>query len=252
MSLAWVVGWASERWTRKRIAKLRATVARIGQQSTRDTERQKLFPREERRLRSYLALTLVLTRLHPRLADQLQPLRAHLERLVEQYIPETRLDEFRRRTRADVRKALARLAREKPRRQGGEPPPRRRAPAVEHLEFKEDQLFQRLARALVQRRKLLDLSQLELAEAAGVSPSFLCEIEGGHANPTWDVLTRLCAALDLTLTELLLAATLPRERLSAPQRRALDLLCGLLAQPSAALFDHAGPPKRRRGEGRRP
>lgn len=45
-------------------------------------------------------------------------------------------------------------------------------------------------------------SQMELAEAAGLHPTYLSGVERGRRNPTVTVLVHLAAALDVPVTEL--------------------------------------------------
>jgi len=56
--------------------------------------------------------------------------------------------------------------------------------------------FARLCR---ETRTMLDVTQLELAEAAGVSRSLIAEIEAGRGNPSLDVVSRIGDALGLEL-----------------------------------------------------
>lgn len=230
---------AAQPWTPKRVARLGARIAAIGRQRSRDIEDQKLFPDEELRLLNYAGLTASIARLQPELRGHLRPLQERLDQILEQFIPEDRQKEFRRSIRSGVRKVLDRVPKEK----ASAPQPARRrrrsqrkVEPVERLEAREDRLLRLLAKALVKRRKVCDFSQVELAERARISPSFLCEIEKGDANPTWETLARLCAELEITLPELILEATLPRERLTPEQRTAMDLLCDLLVQPQETIF----------------
>lgn len=59
-----------------------------------------------------------------------------------------------------------------------------------------------LGRAVRALRDECELSQEDLAHAADISVQYLSGIEGGHRNPTWDVLTRLAGALDVSLSQL--------------------------------------------------
>ena len=58
--------------------------------------------------------------------------------------------------------------------------------------------------AILDARRLNEISQAELARRAIVTPSYLCRIEKGEADGTIDVLRRLAAALGVsveTITE---------------------------------------------------
>jgi y4mF family transcriptional regulator len=57
-----------------------------------------------------------------------------------------------------------------------------------------------LGRVVRKRRQSLGLTQLELAELAGVGTRFVHEIERGSANPRLRGLLDVCKALGLDLT----------------------------------------------------
>ena len=48
-----------------------------------------------------------------------------------------------------------------------------------------------------ERREELDLSQKELAEKAGISHSFLCDIEQGRSKPSIDTALKIAEALNI-------------------------------------------------------
>lgn len=52
-----------------------------------------------------------------------------------------------------------------------------------------------LAEAIKQRRRLLKITQEDLAEIASVSLRSLKSIETGKANPTWNQMEKICEAL---------------------------------------------------------
>lgn len=54
-----------------------------------------------------------------------------------------------------------------------------------------------------QFRKQKDWSQEELAEAAGVDPKTIIQIEGGKRNPTLGTLQRIANALKVSLRDLI-------------------------------------------------
>ena len=57
-----------------------------------------------------------------------------------------------------------------------------------------------LALRITNRRKILGLTQTELAKHAGTSQTAVARLEAGQGNPTVDFIQRVCTALDLTLT----------------------------------------------------
>jgi transcriptional regulator with XRE-family HTH domain len=59
-----------------------------------------------------------------------------------------------------------------------------------------------LARVIRALREQRSLSQETLAHAAEITTSSFARIERGQANPTWLTVTRIAAALDVTLAEL--------------------------------------------------
>jgi len=54
---------------------------------------------------------------------------------------------------------------------------------------------------IVALRELQGLSSNRLSKAAGVSQSYLRDVETGKSQPTIDVLDKICLALDITLAE---------------------------------------------------
>jgi transcriptional regulator with XRE-family HTH domain len=59
-----------------------------------------------------------------------------------------------------------------------------------------------LGLAVREVRKRRGLSQEELAHASGLHPTYISGIERGLRNPTWASIGRLCAALDIRVSEL--------------------------------------------------
>ena len=53
---------------------------------------------------------------------------------------------------------------------------------------------------LAEARKILGLTQQELASRLGVSQAYISKLEGGEANPTLERIGRLLATLGLSLT----------------------------------------------------
>ena len=49
-----------------------------------------------------------------------------------------------------------------------------------------------------ERREQLGISQKELAEKAGISQSFLCDIEQGRCKPSIDTAIKLAQVLDVS------------------------------------------------------
>ena len=48
-------------------------------------------------------------------------------------------------------------------------------------------------------RRELDISQAHLAEQAGITQSYLSQIESGHKRPGWKVMERICLTQDVPL-----------------------------------------------------
>ena len=51
-------------------------------------------------------------------------------------------------------------------------------------------------------RSLKELSQEDLALEAGINKNYLSDLERGTRNPSLKILERICAALEITLSEL--------------------------------------------------
>jgi transcriptional regulator with XRE-family HTH domain len=59
-----------------------------------------------------------------------------------------------------------------------------------------------LGEAIRQLRRKQGATQKELAEDAGLTVATLSLIERGLANPTWDTVKKIAAALDLSMAEM--------------------------------------------------
>lgn len=68
------------------------------------------------------------------------------------------------------------------------------------MEYEANQIDATLAERLKALRNLRDLTLYELAGRSGVSRAMISRIERGEASPTAQLLSRLCAALDVTLS----------------------------------------------------
>ncbi|WP_268891294.1 MULTISPECIES: helix-turn-helix transcriptional regulator [Erysipelothrix] len=51
-------------------------------------------------------------------------------------------------------------------------------------------------------RKAKNLSQIDVANAVGVSRQTIISVENGNYNPTLDLCIRICKLLDVTLNDL--------------------------------------------------
>lgn len=58
-----------------------------------------------------------------------------------------------------------------------------------------------LSKRIVQLREMQGISTNKLANKAGVSQSYLREIELGSKNPTIEILSYICEALNITLSQ---------------------------------------------------
>lgn len=66
-----------------------------------------------------------------------------------------------------------------------------------------DQFFATIGSRILELRKTLNMSQEALAEAAGIDRTHMGFIEQGRRRPTLVTLVKICAALNIKLTELL-------------------------------------------------
>jgi transcriptional regulator with XRE-family HTH domain len=55
---------------------------------------------------------------------------------------------------------------------------------------------------IARRRKLMKLTQVELAERSGLTQGNVARVEAGKYNVTLDVLTKICTVLNCTPTSL--------------------------------------------------
>jgi transcriptional regulator with XRE-family HTH domain len=70
-----------------------------------------------------------------------------------------------------------------------------------------------LARAIRKIRTDANLSQRDLAQRMELDPSQMSRLERGDANPSWDTVRRIAAALEVSLAELAQLAEEFEERL---------------------------------------
>ena len=63
-------------------------------------------------------------------------------------------------------------------------------------------ILSQLGRRIAYIRKSKRISQLELSIDSDISKSYLSDLECGRRNPSVMVLSRICAALEITLEEL--------------------------------------------------
>jgi transcriptional regulator with XRE-family HTH domain len=63
-------------------------------------------------------------------------------------------------------------------------------------------ILSQLGRRIAYLRKSKRISQLELSIDSDISKSYLSDLECGRRNPSVMVLSRVCAALEITLEEL--------------------------------------------------
>jgi transcriptional regulator with XRE-family HTH domain len=100
-----------------------------------------------------------------------------------------------------------------------------------------------LGERLRRRRKILGLTAKRLARAAGVSPSYISQIERGkQTGPSLDVLGALAAALEVSLDTLLGMPAEEQPGAIPLELAALSVDLGLSAQTTAMLSTlHHGP-----------
>lgn len=60
-------------------------------------------------------------------------------------------------------------------------------------------LFSTIGQQIKARRKLLKIRQADLAELAGISINSLYKIERGQANPTLEILEKICNVLGMEI-----------------------------------------------------
>jgi transcriptional regulator with XRE-family HTH domain len=93
-------------------------------------------------------------------------------------------------------------------------------------------LKDRLAERIARQRRVVGLTQAELAERAEVQPETVSRIERGRHNPSLGLLILLAEALDLELHELL---RLPAS--DTPKDRAVERLLWFASRLSAAEIE---------------
>lgn len=64
--------------------------------------------------------------------------------------------------------------------------------------------YKELGERIAKRRKVLNLTQDDVAEATGLSNNYISNIENNHSIPSIETLVKICNALDITPDYLLL------------------------------------------------
>lgn len=64
--------------------------------------------------------------------------------------------------------------------------------------------YKALGERIAKRRKVLNMTQEEVAEATGLSNNYISNIENNHSIPSIDTLLKICVAIDTTPNYLLL------------------------------------------------
>ena len=80
--------------------------------------------------------------------------------------------------------------------------------SFEEMEFRAERLYNGICKTFRTLRLKGKLSQRELAEKSGIGQGYICDIEKGRGNPTWEALSALCRALDTNLAALILQTVL--------------------------------------------
>ena len=79
----------------------------------------------------------------------------------------------------------------------------------------------KLADTVLARRKLLSLTQQELADAAGINRSMLCRLENQDYIPSLDQLTRLANTLEFDVADVFIEYSAPVFRPVVPRNIAV-------------------------------
>ncbi|WP_407311865.1 helix-turn-helix domain-containing protein [Desulfosporosinus sp. SB140] len=64
--------------------------------------------------------------------------------------------------------------------------------------------YKELGERIAKRRKMLNLTQDDVAEVTGLSNNYISNIENNHSIPSIETLVKICNALDITPDYLLL------------------------------------------------
>lgn len=67
--------------------------------------------------------------------------------------------------------------------------------------------YKALGERIARRRKVLNMTQDDVAEATGLSNNYISNIENNHSIPSIDTLLKICEAIDTTPNYLLLGIT---------------------------------------------
>lgn len=76
-------------------------------------------------------------------------------------------------------------------------------------------VHKKLGRAIQVIRSLRGMTQTDLAVAIGVNPSHLSRIEKGYNEPSLEVITKIAAALDVSLSDIYLLVNADQSNLVA-------------------------------------
>ena len=70
---------------------------------------------------------------------------------------------------------------------------------------------QKIGKFISERRKIKNLTQMELAEKLGVSNRTISKWENGNSLPDYSIIHNLCEVLDISINELLSGEELTKE-----------------------------------------
>lgn len=94
--------------------------------------------------------------------------------------------------------------------------------------------FKIIGKRIQKARNASGLTQDVLSERIGVSKNYLSKIEGGHEHPNLELLGKISAAADVSLTELLTGVVEERQYL---QKDIADILDSCSPEKTRLIYD---------------
>jgi len=97
--------------------------------------------------------------------------------------------------------------------------------------------YKALGKRIAKRRKVLNLTQEDVAEATGLSNNYISNIENNHSIPSIDTLLKICEAIDTTPDYLLLGIS-SRSDAEEDLRNKINEKLKLCSQKKLKLIEH--------------
>ncbi len=99
-----------------------------------------------------------------------------------------------------------------------------------------EKMLANVGKVILEIRNQKSINQIELARRAKVTQPYISRVEAGKRNISFSMLVRICDVLQVSVAEVALRAEFLEYQLTAAEKGAIKLICGLLediVQPTA-------------------